>query len=120
MRPLAAMLLALTLTTAACAKSATTNRANTNVSAISGRAWVTVENRAFSDMTIYVLRGAERSRLGLVTGASTSTFEIPERMIFGTTALRFLADPIGGNQTPVSQEIGVQPGDTVVLTIPPQ
>ncbi len=120
MRPLVAILLALSLTTAACAKTATTNRASTSADAISGRAWVTVENRAFADMTIYVLRGAERARLGLVTGASTSTFQIPERMIFGTTALRFLADPVGSNRAPVSQEIGVQPGDTVVLTIPPQ
>jgi hypothetical protein len=32
--------------------------------------------------------------------------------------LRFLADPIGGNRAPVSDEIAVEPGDEVTLTIP--
>jgi hypothetical protein len=33
--------------------------------------------------------------------------------------IRFQADPIGRTVTPFSQEIGVHPGDTVVLRIPP-
>ena len=39
-------------------------------------------------------------------------------LIHGVAPLRFLADPIGGNRTPVSDEILVQPGDEVTLTIP--
>jgi hypothetical protein len=37
----------------------------------------------------------------------------------GITTLRFFADPIGGNRTPVSEEITVQEGDEVGLRIPP-
>ena len=46
-------------------------------------------------------------------------FVIPSNLIFGSTPLRFMADPIGRSRTPVSQEITVSPGDEVLLTIPP-
>jgi hypothetical protein len=80
--------------------------------------YVRVENQAFNDMNIYVLRGAQRVRLGTATGSSTTRFRIPGNLIFGPTPLAFYADPIGGNRTPVSQEITVSPGDEVTLTIP--
>jgi hypothetical protein len=78
-----------------------------------------VENQAFLDMTIYVYRSSQRVRLGIANGNSTSKFVIPSNLIFGSTPLRFQADPIGRNRAPVSQEITVTPGDEVVLTIPP-
>jgi hypothetical protein len=79
-----------------------------------------VENQGFADMTIYAIRSGQRVRLGIATGSSTSTFTIPANLIFGATPLRFLADPIGGRGTPVSDEITVQPGDQVRLIIPPR
>jgi hypothetical protein len=78
-----------------------------------------VENQAFLDMTIYVYRSSQRVRLGIANGNSTSKFLIPSNLIFGSTPLRFQADPIGRNRQPISQEITVTPGDEVVLTIPP-
>jgi hypothetical protein len=78
-----------------------------------------VENRAFLDMTIYVYRSSQRIRLGQATGNSTSRFTIPQNIVFGSTALRFQADPIGGSRAPISQEISVSPGDEVQLIIPP-
>lgn len=78
-----------------------------------------VNNQAFLDMTIYVYRSSQRIRLGTASGNSTSRFVIPSNLIFGSTPLRFMADPIGRNRTPVSQEISVSPGDEVLLTIPP-
>jgi hypothetical protein len=78
-----------------------------------------VDNRAFNDMTIYALRSSQRIRLGVANGNSTTRFQIPSYLIFGATPLRFLADPIGASGTPVSEEITVQPGDEVVLMIPP-
>ena len=82
-------------------------------------AFVEVQNQAFLDMTIYVIRSGQRVRLGQVTGNSTATFELPRTMVNPGLPIRFLADPIGGSRTPFSQEIGVSPGDTVVLRIPP-
>lgn len=85
-----------------------------------GQAMVRVENQGFSDMVIYALDGAQRIRLGSVTGHSTRTLPIPGYLVRGVGTLRFLADPIGGRRTPVSEELTVQPGDLVTLTIPPQ
>ena len=78
-----------------------------------------VENQAFLDMTIYVYRSSQRIRLGQASGNATTRFTIPANLIFGSTPLRFQADPIGGSRTPLSQEITVSPGDEVMLTIPP-
>ena len=83
-------------------------------------AFVRVENRSMLDMTVYVIRGSERRRLGLVNALSTETIPIPPGLIEGAGILRFLADPIGGNRTPVSEEISVRDGDVVTLLIPPQ
>ncbi len=80
---------------------------------------VRVDNQATLDMNIYVLRGAERIRLGTVTGVSTQVLKIPKNIIFGATPLRFLADPIGSSRMPVSEEIVVTAGDQVTLRIPP-
>ncbi len=78
-----------------------------------------VENRGFNDMVIYAVSGAQRVRLGMANGNSTRSFTIPRYLIRGAGPLRFLADPIGGNRTPVSDEMTVHPGDIVTLTIPP-
>jgi len=85
----------------------------------SSSAMVQVENQGFTDMVIYAISGGQRVRLGLATGNSTKTFTVP-RYLTGVGPIRFLADPIGGNRTPVSEEMSVQPGDRVTLTIPPQ
>ena len=80
---------------------------------------VLVQNRNFSDMTIYVLRGGQRIRLGLANGNRATRFTIPSNLIFGIATLQFLADPVGSSRTPVSQEIRVTEGDEITLTIPP-
>lgn len=78
-----------------------------------------VENRGFVDMVIYLVSSAgSRQRLGVATGSSTTRFRLPASAAsFGN--VRFLADPIGGRRTPVSEEINVRAGDEVLLTIPP-
>lgn len=81
--------------------------------------YVEVQNRAFLDMTVYVVRSGQRVRLGQVSGNSTATFELPRTMVNPGLPIRFQADPIGSSRTPFSQEISVNPGDTVQLTIPP-
>jgi hypothetical protein len=83
-------------------------------------AFVRVENRSMLDMTVYVVRGGERRRIGLVNALSTQILPIPGVLVQGAGVLRFLADPIGGNRTPVSEEIVVNDGDVVQLIIPPQ
>ena len=81
---------------------------------------VQVDNQGFLDMTVYAVRNsAQRVRLGIATGNRKTDLPIPTYLVNGLTALRFVADPIGGRRASVSEEITVAPGDTVVLTIPP-
>ena len=83
------------------------------------RTTVTVDNQALADMTVYVFRGSQRIRLGMATGLRKTTFTIPQGIVFGATSVRFMADPVGGAATPVSEEITVSEGEEVVLRIPP-
>jgi hypothetical protein len=80
-----------------------------------------VRNLGFPDMTIYVVTATgNRVRVGVVNGNSTQLLTLPVYLVRGGDRLRFLADPIGGGRTPVSEELFVTPGETVTLTIPPQ
>jgi hypothetical protein len=79
-----------------------------------------VTNQWFADMDIFVVQTGQRIRLGLATGNSTTDFVIPRAIVNGPAIrLRFIADPVGGTHSPVSDEIIVNPGDAVQLTIPP-
>lgn len=79
---------------------------------------VRVENRNFLDMKVYVvLRNAEKVRIGTVSGNSTQTLYIPGGLIIGAGTVKFYADPIGGSQAPISQDITVQPGEVIELII---
>jgi hypothetical protein len=108
-----ALLVAACLIMPACATSGASNQREES------QATVTIDNRALLDHTIYVLRGAQRVRLGVATGLRKTTLVIPGGLILGSTTLRFIADPIGSTRNPVSEEIHISPGDEIGLTIPP-
>ena len=80
---------------------------------------IRVDNQSYTDMTIYVVRGSQRMRLGMAGGLKTTTLTIPSTVVFGSAPLRFVADPIGSRRGPVSDEITVRAGDQVSLIIPP-
>lgn len=106
----------LILTATACSGNPRPDEAGPGESAA-----VKVENQGFTDMTIYAASEAtDRVRLGLVVGNTTQVFSVPAFLVGRGGTVRFLADPVGGNRTPVSEEISVEPGDTIGLTIPPQ
>jgi hypothetical protein len=83
------------------------------------RTTIKVVNQGFLDRNVYVMRGAERIRLGTVSGNSSQVLTIPASIVQTTQSLRFVADPIGGRTPAATEEITVTPGDQVVLTIPP-
>lgn len=103
------------ITLAACAGRSATREASPD-----SQAMLRVENQSFADMVIYAVNGGQRIRLGLATGNTTKTFAIPRYLVHAGGRMRFLADPVGGTRTPVSEEMTVEPGDLVSLTIPPQ
>ena len=80
---------------------------------------IDVQNQGFNDMTIYAIASGTRTRLGIANGNKTTTLTIPAYLVSTTTFFRFVADPIGGNRTPVTEEIDVSPGDQLVMIINP-
>jgi hypothetical protein len=78
-----------------------------------------VDNRGFTDMTIYVVTGAQRLRLGTATGLRKTDMTIPPRLVGTARELQFLADPLGSNQQAISQSLYVREGDRVTLVISP-
>lgn len=80
-----------------------------------------VQNQAWMDMTIYVVEtgSGSRRRLGMVGATSNTNLRIPDSVVGTGRALRFVADPIGNQQTASSFELYVRPGQRVAITIPP-
>ena len=83
------------------------------------RTTIEVQNEDFNDMTVYVLVNGSRTRLGIAPGNKTTVLTIPEYLLNGVPSMRFVADPIGGNRTPVSEEVNVNPGDQLEMIIRP-
>ena len=112
LRPmLGTLLLTLAAWTSACH---TTSRVNDEHQAKSS---VSVENREFVDMGVYVFRSGQRFRLGIATGHSTTTFTIPEYLVKPGDELQFVCDPIGAVREQLSEQMTVYPGDQLVLLI---
>ena len=109
-----ALLAAACLMAPACASTGTNAAAATR-----SPATVVVDNQGILDMTIYVMRGAQRVRLGTATGLSRTRLSIPVSITNGVTSLRFIADPIGGTRNSVSEEITIAEGEEIGLRIPP-
>lgn len=78
-----------------------------------------VDNQAFLDVNIYVLRSGQRTRLGTVTALSGRTFVLPRTVVGTAVRVQFLAAFIGSNRAPVSEEVLIWEGDEVELRIPP-
>jgi hypothetical protein len=91
--------------------------ANTNDGAVTTT--IDIQNQDFNDMTVYVLVNGQRIRLGIAPGLKTTVLTIPRYLVASTSTLRFVADPIGGNRMPVSEQIDVSPGDQLVMVINP-
>ena len=80
---------------------------------------VTVDNQNFLDMTVYLIRGSQRIRLGMVPGLSKQILMVKPDLVGYGTDLQFEVHPIGGRGNPISETISVKPGDVINITIPP-
>lgn len=111
MRQLAAPLL-LAVGLAACAGSE-------NEDDIVRPVHIEVENRNTATMRIVILRSSTRSRLGLVTSMSTDTFRVPDHLA-SRAQFRLGAEPVGGFEGHVTEELTFRPGDWIRYVINPQ
>ncbi|MCH7676149.1 hypothetical protein IH879_14520 [candidate division KSB1 bacterium] len=82
-----------------------------------GKTKVRVENRNAIPMTIYVLKRSQRIRIGRVAAHETGVFSIPDDIVGSTAFVRLIADPVGSNRSPISEEFTVSPGDVIEMVI---
>jgi hypothetical protein len=78
---------------------------------------VEVENHFHGDVIIYLMRGAQRQRLGMVTALSTAAFTFPWRQLGVSGNSRLLAYPLAGAQAYASDPLNVQPGQSITGTL---
>jgi len=106
------------LTTTGCARhrpAATTPSADST----SAREPVTlrVTNSNWSDVRIYLTRGAMWVRLGLVTTNSTVEFTVPVEFVTSTGNVTLVADPVAGRRPWTTPLPAVMPGDEFELVV---
>ena len=78
---------------------------------------VEVENHFQGDVVIYLLRGSQKERLGLVTALSNAAFTFPYRRLGSTGSSRLLAYPIAGSSAETSDPLNIQEGQSVKWTL---
>jgi hypothetical protein len=78
----------------------------------------TIRNYNWRDVTIYLVRGPTRTRLGFVNAHDSRTFVLP-RALMPTGTVRLMVDPIAASGGYVSDEITVSPGQVVELAVMP-
>lgn len=78
---------------------------------------VEVESHNWSDIVIYLMRGTHSQRLGMVTGLSTIHFAFPYQSLSAGSNLRLRAYPIGGPGSHTSEDLMVQPGQSIKWTL---
>ena len=74
-----------------------------------------VTNGEFLDAIVYVVDRGQRVRLGVASSNRTTTFEIPKHLLFASTPLSFVLDPIGAPARPSTGEVVIDPGDDLEL-----
>lgn len=76
-----------------------------------------VNNSDFLDAVIFAVRRGQNVRLGTATSNTTTTFVIPPQLVFGSTSLSFLVDPIGSTRRQATAEMIVDAGDELELRL---
>ena len=76
-----------------------------------------VVNHNWLDVTVYLLQGSHRDRIGVATATTTTEFHVPLRQMAAGGEYRLLGDPIGSRQTVRSETLHAQDGDVVTWTL---
>ena len=75
-----------------------------------------VDNGNYLDVVVFGLQDHTTTRIGSVTGLSSATFLIPDRLLV-LGRIRILVDPVGSPVAYLTDEIMVNPGDVVELYV---
>jgi hypothetical protein len=78
---------------------------------------VEIESHFQGDVVIYLMRGSQRERLGMVTALSGAAFTFPYRRLGTSGSSRLLAYPIAGASAYASDPLYIQPGQSLKWTL---
>ncbi len=78
---------------------------------------VEIESHFQGDVVIYLMRGNQRERLGMVSGLSGAAFTFPYRRLGNSGSARRLAYPIAGFSAYASDPLYIQPGQSLTGTL---
>jgi len=78
---------------------------------------VEIESHFQGDVVIYLMRGNQRERLGMVTALSGISFTFPYRRLGTSGSSRLLAYPIAGASAWASDPLYIQPGQSLKWTL---
>jgi hypothetical protein len=92
-------------------------RDDPKVSAQNSDTLVEVESHHWNDVIVYLMNGNQSERLGTANGVSTTRFSVPYRHIANGGRLRLRAHPIGGGSSFTSEDVVIQPGQSVRWTL---
>lgn len=100
------------------APSATADSASNTTAAASARAIpVDVENNYRADVSVILVRGSQRRRLGTVPPNARRRLLVPASFAADQGGFALLADPVAGGESVLSQTVVARPGQRLVWTL---
>jgi hypothetical protein len=78
---------------------------------------VQIESHFMGDVTIYLVRGSLRQRLGMVTALGSTEFNFPWRWLSQSGTSRLMAYPVAGARAQLSEPLILQPGQWIKWTL---
>ena len=78
---------------------------------------IEIESHFMGDVVIYLARGSDRQRLGMVTALSKAEFSVPWRRLSGSSNYRLIAYPIAGAAAHASDPLLLRPGQGIKWTL---
>jgi hypothetical protein len=111
-KTLTVLVLALTTVLATACGSGRSSRPGPEATTV-----LEVDNQSFNDMTIFIVNGGQRVRLGRATGKTKTALTIPRGILTFPRELQFEADPFGARGGTITNRVWVTPGDRVGMII---
>jgi Flp pilus assembly protein CpaB len=78
---------------------------------------LTVTNHHFVDITVYVEHDGQRTRVGIVTAATTQQFLVPMRVLGVAHQFRLSGEAIGSPESVRTETLNIQPGQAIEWTL---
>jgi hypothetical protein len=107
----------LAATTLGGCASKTEGEAETPAAAANTPVGLEVENHGWSDIVVYLVRGTAEERLGTVGSLNSTVFTFPFHRLGTGNDARLKADPIGSDRVYYSEDIHIQPGQSLKWTL---